>query len=325
MTKKPVHEGTLRRSASHPAVVFAVFLWLTGACAPSHAGSLNPNPANATAPPNGYTNISAGNPKYVVTATPNPAIFIPNGNCPWLLPALAAEGFATRVGPGYIGANGWTINFMNLSENASFTLQVYYPWADKAPAYSINGLNSGARDKPGFGGDRFSLTYTAGQEDPSGASAEWIQVIRANDASATEMQYGYNAGNGYTYFLDDFYKANTPANNGSMNPTYDGGYTVTGTGANTVYTPKGYQANPTTFIDTPNSTLFNGLDDEFQVFLATDNARNKILTIYDGVWWGYTAAAMVPEPSTWMLIVSGFGILAVFRRYADRARMVQRA
>jgi len=55
------------------------------------------------------------------------------------------------------------------------------------------------------------------------------------------------------------------------------------------------------------------LDDEFQVFLATDNTTTKTLTIDDGVWWGYQAAA-VPEPSTWILLVSGCGSVAFARR-----------
>jgi PEP-CTERM motif len=310
------------RLAIRPTVILAVAVWLSGVGTPAHAGSLNPNLTTTTPIPAGYTNVSAGNPKFIVNATPDPAVFIPNGNGPWLLPALSAEGFAKvdQTNPrGYSGANGWTINFVELSQTGSFTRQVYYPWAAPAPAYSLNGLNSAARNNPGNGGDRFSLTYTAGAGDPTGASAEWIQVIKANDATATEKMYGYNAGGGYTYFLDNFYGGNTSANNGTMNPTYDGGYTITGTGQNTVYTPKGYLANPTAFIDTPNSPLTNGLDDEFQVFLAKDNTTTKTLTIYDGVWWGYQAVS-VPEPSTWILLVSGCGIVAFARRRDLRAR-----
>jgi len=61
------------------------------------------------------------------------------------------------------------------------------------------------------------------------------------------------------------------------------------------------------------------LDDEFQVFLATDNTTTKTLTIYGGVWWGYQAAT-VPEPSTCFLLVSGCGIVAFARRRDLRAR-----
>jgi hypothetical protein len=298
----------------------AVALMVAGL--PAYAGSLIPNPATPTPIPNGYTNVSTTG--YTVNVTPNPAVFIANGNCPWLLPALAAEGFATRdpMSPrGYTGANGWTIRFIELSAQGTFTRQVYYPWADRAPDYSLGGLNSSARNVPGNGGDRFSLTYSAGRGDPSGASAEWIQVIRANDASAQEKMYGYNAGGGYTYFLDNFYAGNAPAKNGTMNPTYDGGYTISMQGGQTIYTPKGYLANPTTFIDTPNSKLFNGLNVQFQAFLCTDNVATKTLTIYDGVWWGFQA---VPEPSSWILLASACGVVAFVRRRDLWARAIRR-
>ena len=110
-----------------------------------------------------------------------------------------------------------------------------------------------------------------------------------------------------------------PAKNGTMNPTYDGGYTVMGNGANTTYDSKSdLTADPTTFIDTPTQPLANGLNTQFQVFLVTDNARTKTLTIYDGVWWGYSAAPNPsPEPSTWILLASGCGIIAVARRFTN--------
>jgi len=68
-----------------------------------------------------------------------------------------------------------------------------------------------------------------------------------------------------------------------------------------------------TLVQVANKQLTNGMDDEFQVFLATDNTTTKTLTIDDGVWWGYQAAA-VPEPSTWILLVSGCGSVAFARR-----------
>jgi hypothetical protein len=64
-----------------------------------------------------------------------------------------------------------------------------------------------------------------------------IQVIKAKDATATEKMYGFNPDRGYAYFLDNFYAGNGPSKNGTLNPTQDGGYAVTGSGTNTVYTP----------------------------------------------------------------------------------------
>lgn len=272
----------------------------------SLAGTLNAPNGNPTPIPAGYTNYSptANLFTYVI---PNPAVFIPQGNCPWLLPALSAQGFAQldNTNPrGYSGANGWTINFSALQ--GSLTLNTYYPYADKAPALSLGGLNVAAYNVSGYGGAAFTLSYSPAGTDPAGANAEWIQVIRANDASALEKQYGYNAGGGFTYFLDNFWGGNTLATNGTSNPTYDGGYTVSGTN----YTPKGYAANPTSFIDRPASSLTNGLDVEFQVFLVKDDAASKTLTIYDGVWWGFT----VPEPATWTLVLVAFVLVHFFRK-----------
>jgi hypothetical protein len=274
---------------------------------------LNAPNGNPTPIPNGYTNYSA-TANLFVNATPNPAQFITQGNCPWLLPALSAQGFAQADNSnprGYSGANGWTINFASLQ--GSFTLNNYYPWADRQPPFSLNGLSVTDRSGAKTGGSIFGLTYSGAGTDPVGTSAEWIQVIRANDASANEKRFGYDAGGGFTYFLDDFWGGNTIANNGTGNPTYDGGYTVNGT----TNTSKGYVSNPTTFMDNPASALTNGLDVEFQVFLAKDDAASKTLTIYDGVWWGFTA---IPEPGSWLVFVSGCGVAVVFGRRRAVAR-----
>lgn len=95
------------RLAIRRTAFLAIACWLTRFGTPAHVGSLTPNRAAATATPAGYLNISAGNPKFAVSTGPNPAVFIPNGMCRWLLPALAAEGFA-KADPtnprGYSGA-----------------------------------------------------------------------------------------------------------------------------------------------------------------------------------------------------------------------------
>ena len=288
-------------------LIVAVFVAFCGVGLPSRAGSLTPNPANPTPIPNGYTNTGGG---FTVTVTPSPASFRSMGNCPWLLPALSAEGFVVQQGAGYVGANGWTVNFSTLA--GGFTMNSYYPYATAAPAIPLTAdLSVPAVNTPGMGGAVMNLTYNpkAGSTDPMGNNAEWIQVVRTNFAFGNtdpHKVYGYNAGGGYTYFIDNFYGANTPANNGTMNPTYDGGYKANGD-------PNGFSATSTTFIDRPFLPLSNGLNTQFQVFLATDNTTTKTLTIYDGVWWGFQVAA-VPEPSTYILLLSGCGIVVLVRR-----------
>ena len=210
-------------------LIVAVFVAFCGVGLPSRAGSLTPNPANPTPIPNGYTNTGGG---FTVTVTPSPASFRSMGNCPRPLPALSAEGFVVQQGAGYVGANGWTVNFSTLA--GGFTMNSYYPYATAAPAIPLTAdLSVPAVNTPGMGGAVMNLTYNpkAGSTDPMGNNAEWIQVVRTNFAFGNtdpHKVYGYNAGGGYTYFIDNFYGANTPANNGTMNPTYDGGYKANG-------------------------------------------------------------------------------------------------
>ena len=134
------------------AVVLALTLCVSGNSLAGPWRQPTPNPASTTLPPNGVTNVSAGTPKYIVNATPNPLVFIPQGNCPWLLPALSAEGFAKVDATNPRGYSARTVG-PSISSNSpgAFTRQVYYPWADNVPAYSLNGLNSAARvDTTGF-------------------------------------------------------------------------------------------------------------------------------------------------------------------------------
>jgi hypothetical protein len=83
------------RSFTRVALIVAVFVALFGIGLPSRAGTLTPNPANPTPIPNGFTNTGGG---FTVTVTPNPASFRTMRNCPWLLPALSAEGFVVQQG-----------------------------------------------------------------------------------------------------------------------------------------------------------------------------------------------------------------------------------
>src|SRR5438105_4018920 len=82
----------------------------------SVAGSLNTPNGNPTPIPASYSNYSPSTSLFV-NLLPSPAQFMPQGNCPWILLALAAQGFAQADANnprGYSGANGWTINFASL-------------------------------------------------------------------------------------------------------------------------------------------------------------------------------------------------------------------
>jgi hypothetical protein len=290
---------------------------------PAWAWDLQPNPANSTPIPAGFSNYSPSKNMYV-TDNPDPAVFIPQGTCPWLLPALTGEGFAKvdNTNPrGYSGANGWTINFAALQ--GGFTRDQYYPYADKAPAVSLGGMTVPATNQAGFGGSVFSLAYNPVGNDPTGGDAEWVQVVKTNfvfGANDPMKKFGYDAGGGVTYFIDNFYPGNAPAGNGTMNPTYDGGYNVVNNpdGSKT-YNPKGFAGNNLAFIDVPSLPLTDGLFAQFQTFLAKDDLANQTLTIYDGVWWGFQVST-APEPSTWICFLAGTGAIIFVRRRDLRVR-----
>lgn len=230
---------------------------------------------------------------------PNPAQYMVAGSCPWLTPALDAQGYSE--------ANGWTINRIALQ--GSITLATYRAWADTDPAVSKGGMSLAAENSPGQGGATIALTYTAstaqGTTDPSGASVRWLQVIRTNSPSG----YGTANGNttsvaGSTIYLDNGWNQPTdPPNQRPDNPFY---------GSDDVDSSTGYAANATGFLDRPRRDLLIGIDWEAQVFVSTWDKANKIINIYDGVWWGFET---LPSPGTGTMLALA-GIVAVRRRRA---------
>ena len=214
----------------------------------------------------------------------DPANYRTRGNCPWLLPALNAQGFNA--------ANGWAINFFALT--GGLELDTYLPWVDTAPAITQGAFNFGADPNPGYGGDELGLAYKPQGRDPAGNGVHWIQVIRTNDPSSFGSANGVSPPGdpGFTYYIDDGWTGQT---NPPTNPFYDGGYT----------------ADSTDFLDIPFRALLTGDNWQAQVFIATE-PNNKTLDIYDGVWWGFTNPT--PEPGTLLLFGSGFIGLGTFLR-----------
>jgi hypothetical protein len=259
-------------------------------------------------------NNSNAHPSYAISSNsfqvqlgPNPASFRPQGNCSWLLPALAVQGFA-KVDPqsptGYSGANGWTIAFATLK--GSLTLVDYEAWADQQPNISLNGKSPSADKLPGDGGAGFVLNYESAAAarangDPDPASLKWIQVLHDNDPIDFEKDNGKNVGGGYYISLDD-----APKGGGKPADPYYG------------HLSDFAFANGSGFLDRVTRDLKAGIDWQAQAFVATATGKN--LTIYDGVWWGFQTAA-VPEPST---LVQGLGasvvltLLGLWRRGAAR-------
>lgn len=226
---------------------------------------------------------------------PSPAQYMVAGSCPWLTPALNAQG--------YSAANGWTINRIALQ--GSITLGTYRAWADTDPSVSKGGMSLAAENSPGQGGATIALTYNASTAanttDPSGASVRWLQVIRTNAASG----FGTANGNttfdpGFTIYLDNGWN-NSPTNTPPNNPFY---------GGDDIDSSTGYAANDTAFLDRPRRDLLIGTDWEAQAFVSTWDRANKVINIYDGVWWGFQT---LPTPGTGAMMALA-GIVAVRRR-----------
>jgi len=228
---------------------------------------------------------------------PSPAQYMVAGSCPWLTPALDAQGYSV--------ANGWTINRIALQ--GSITLGTYRAWADTDPDVAKGGMSLGAENNLNAGGATIALTYTAstamGTTDPSGDSVRWLQVIRTNRPSGFGTANGNSTFNaGYTIYLDNGWnQPSMPANQPPTNPFYGGDDADASTG---------YAANATAFLDRPARLVDIGTDWEAQAFVSTWDSANKIINIYDGVWWGFQT---LPSPGTASMLAMA-GIVALRRR-----------
>ncbi len=116
------------RFAIHQRTTLVILVCLAGDPAEAFGGSLRPNPASTTTPPQGITNVSpAGRLSFYRFGHTCPGGFHRERK-PSLAPAgpLSAQGFAVANSSsprGYTGANGWTINFAELTGH--FTRQVW--------------------------------------------------------------------------------------------------------------------------------------------------------------------------------------------------------
>ena len=119
--------ATLRRTPCRQrALPVGAAVALAGTLAAGSAlAGLNPN-GNPTGAPTAWdptTTLS-------IQLKPNPSVFEPQGNCPWLLPALQA------ASQPYNNANNvWKYTFTPLQ--GSLTLNSYSAWVNNEPAITI--------------------------------------------------------------------------------------------------------------------------------------------------------------------------------------------
>jgi hypothetical protein len=269
------------------------------------AGSLLPNPANGLSPA-----ILGEN---EVELIPNPVGYLsPALGCPWLLPAAQNPEEPYNTDP----QNLWTFTY---AANFSGT---------------FNGTNYAATIGAGRGGANFQMAYTPGMGDPAGANVRWMQVIDINTVGWNAIKglglpmtvyavqgTGLNGIPVGTYaFLDN---AGPGPGNGTapIDPWY-GWLTVTKPGDITTSTA----ANSEGFLDTPSLPFVPGLILEFQTFVVSDTmtangmgGMNNAVSIYGGAWWGFQDV-VVPEPSSWVLLIIGSGAAVLANRRALRRR-----
>ena len=260
---------------------------------PTHLGVQNANLGTATS--------SLG---YTVNLDPNPAIFEPQGNCPWLLPALNAMTQSYNKDP----MNVWKFTFAAAPLQGGFQLEDYEAWADTKPAVANLGTTQfPARNYPladNMGGAAFEIFYkpsnAAGSTDPAPAAVHWIQVIYTNHAGlfgaagANAVAAPGGGAGGFQVFMD----------NGGANNPYYGNLTnfATANGAGLVDRPF------VTMTTVPNMVF------QAQAFLTTDavtvdpitKVTTNTVTIYDGVYWGYQ---VVPEPASFVSLGIGACVL----------------
>jgi hypothetical protein len=291
-----------RRRALPGGVVLAVAGMLVGRAAIAGLNIPNGNPTGAPTAWDPTTQLS-------IQLKPNPAVFMPQGTCPWLLPALNV------AAQPYNNANNvWNYSFATLQ--GSLTLNSYSAWVNNAPAITIgsgaNSITAPAQAAAGYGGAAFGISYNPTGTDPT-TGIKWIQVIAATIPSGRGTTYGTNLGGGLTGYLDN------SADNG------------TGAGFDPYYGwLSGFlYATNQGFLDEPAFQLGAGLgakgqDWEAQAFMSTetttvsDGVTTHKVTIYDGVWWGFT---IVPEPGSITLFVGGAVLFLVSRRRTQSAQL----
>ncbi len=226
------------------------------------------------------------------TLTPWRASYRRAGDCEWLMQALRAQGFDDQ----HADPNKrWTIHKRQLA--GDMVLDTYKAWVDERPVVNISDFTVyQTRAAARIGGAAFGLRYRAGDGDPT-TGLHWIQVVRTN----VPLGSGDNPG-AYSIYLDN------ADNRAAGAPWYD----APGDGVHGTFVDAQRRTN-FWMADRPSRLIVDGVDWQAQVFLATGDIARRTLTIYDGVWWGFTLSTNIPTPGSLALLALG-GLAAARRR-----------
>jgi hypothetical protein len=273
------------------------------------------------------------------TSTLNPYPFIPvstityvghpelNGQCSWINTGLSAF----KAAP---GNSGWTWNWAGVAQEAASekgislvpyrydfgdgkgtqTYSGYNPFVVRCPEVTAapgTGISFPATAPGEYGGAVINLQYTP-QPDleigiKKGHSLHWIQAYTGTLWGHTipplldnDPDNPYRAQSGVTPFYDEVTRAAGTLTGGGgyfddrpLIPEFD-----------SFWTHKEYESNPVASL-------------QYQVVLADFDEAEKHITVYGGVWWGFTYSAVDipnPEPSSCFLMALGGGGLLIFRR-----------
>ena len=204
--------------------------------------------------------------------------------------------------------NGWTFQLGGHLSNASLQVQTYDAVHDDSSHYlATNGLPP----CPTCVGDIFEVHYQPGANDPT-TDLHWIQVILDNWAAT-----GTTKGPGVIENVVDH-----PV---TKSPYYDSDIT---------------SADANDFLDNPSrSADFFNVSWLAELFLVSgpDPDKPGLVTVYDGVRWGWTSGSgcifpaplqglqgvveafdfcPIPEPSTFLLVLLGAAGAWTLRRRA---------
>jgi hypothetical protein len=236
-------------------------------------------------------NHTDDNGKSVVTLNPD---YIDSGGCCFLKldPSQDFQNAMTKSKAAAAWA-GLTFDYTG-SLNGNFSIDVY------------NAAHTGDMT----GGAQLLVRYTRGAGDPAANQLLWIQVVDTTAPNGGEtipypdVYSGANAGSNLPFFYTPAETKLDPNSYAGQANIYSSTYKINGKGPALPY--------DIAFWDFPTRSATNSWRGE--LFLASYDAPNKKVTVYDGMSWGFDITANAPEPGTYAMIGVALLLLGLYRR-----------